>query len=36
MGELDDYRAEIDRIDKQLVELYEERMAVSEKLRLTR
>ncbi len=32
MGELDDYRAEIDRIDKQLVELYEERMAVSEKV----
>lgn len=32
MSELDQYRAEIDEIDKKIVELYERRMAVTEKV----
>ena len=32
MGDLREYRAEIDRIDRELVRLFEERMEVSEQI----
>ena len=32
MGDLKEYRAEIDRIDRELVRLFEERMKVSEQI----